>query len=670
MINAIQRFQWTILSIVFAFLVWAHILPGNSYTLFFAFIIISFLFFQGVKQIGIWAQKYFFKTNLHAFDFPLGLALFALFLSFWVKLSPEIFVPWAFLMCGLIFRFYHFFKNIKYWELALKQAEAFEICLFLSLSGILFWFAPGNGLLSYPNDYDSGMLHVALPKRWDFLNDVKTQIYFRGAFIGNFAHVLYYFFLKVFSGNDLTLKVINFCGFFSFFSIARKLRLQIPEISFWPLIIPFLLVISFETRENLVSTNLDALFLLFFFSGSVALLISTVSMQIEHLIVGTVLLGFSAGLKHFGFLMSAPILTLFYSYHFFFHRQMFRMSAYRWIGFSFVGAILFLLVSLPFYLHNFLAGNNILFPFLGSKVNTYGWTESEIKDFGAIIEVWGHRKDFAGFWTLPWDFVDFPEKYQILITHNIEVYSYSLLFVLSWLALGFGAFLAFKKKPLALLLSVTHLIQLFFWYKGSQVVRYLLPNLAVGILIYIVIVFQFLNLKIENQNRRVIGLMAMIFLSVFAIANLRMPQKLVVISADERQAAVMNSNGANDQAIEYLRSLHISERIFYVSDLSYRQYMIDLEVCGDWFGPCRWGDILKVRALDSHFSIRPKSEIRESLKKNGIGWLVINWKNFFLAQDRPAPMSLAFPDIECFSLEKSFGIVDIFKVNKECLYEN
>lgn len=646
-------------------------LPGNSHSYFLGFGFAAFLFFTGINQIGATTRQFLFRSRIDFADFPLGLSVFALFLSFWLKLSTSIVVP------GCILLGFGILNVVAYFGRPRKVEQSEQLNLFLEngiligLLAVLLWFLPGDGLLMFPLDFDSGMLHIALPLKWIELGEVSPQKYLRGPFVGNYAHVLYYFILKVFASNVGLVKIINICGFIGFFSAMRKLSKEIPRLSFLPLLIPFFLVLNFETRQYLVSTNLDAGLFFTVVSGFAVVMVAMITGRSSDLMLGTALLGFSAGLKHFGFLISAPVLV--FSYLWFFNKNKIADSAIAsrlvsWIGLCVTGIFVFLFSSLPFYLHNLIAGNNILFPFLGTKENSYGWTISEIADFGKIINYWGHRKDFFGFWTLPGDFLNFPQKYIIFLQHNLLDYSYSALFVLSVISIFLSGYLFVKKNRMPMFLSLINLIQLFFWYSGSQVARYLFPSFAISLLVLFYTVSFLINFDSIRNLKRFAGLILLV--STLVLIQFSRAQEIKVpISNQERLDLVRAQYGDTFEAFEYLRSQKIRERILFVGDSSFTQHFVDLDVCGDWYGPCRWGDFFAVASVSKTIVFRSVSEMAEIMKSNKIEWMVIKWSNFYPDQRRPENWDDAIPDRNCFSIEKSYATVDIFKVNTTCFYD-
>ncbi len=669
----ILRKVYFLIFLVFIFIGVRLSIPSASEKYFAEFLVYSFIFIAGSSQIGKIFRVKVFKNSISAIDFPLGLGLFVFFLNCYFKFTSSVILPLGLIWASAGFSIFLFIKRWRDQQWLSDLSALLDYSLLLSLCLILFWYLPGAGFLQFPLDFDSGMLHLALPKRWLFLDHVSPQVNYRFPFLGTFAHYLYFFCLKVFDGNDGFVKIVNFGVFLTLFSVCRNLKFKDVDLGKWPLIIPCLLVFYPDTREFLIATNLDAMFMMYLFSGFLVLLFSLESRKSEDLLLGTLLLGFSAGLKHFGFMMSAPLLVLYYSY--FFLTGPLTMSL-KWIRFckiSVLGGIVYLVTSLAFYIHNLVAGNNILFPFMGSKVNTYGWISKEIGDLANIIDVWGTRKDFLGFFFLVNDILEYPTKFQLLLLGTGYEFVYPGIFILSGLSLFFGLFLLSKKKPVFLLVALVNVLQLFFWYKGSQVVRYLLPNIAIGLMVFIYLsaaVFKQMNwLRLPKFYHRDIITGLLLIFSFSVLDKTR--AKGVEVSYTEKQKVDVVAGRYGDlyQAMNYLRLRHAKGRILYDGDASFMQFIPDLDVCGDWFGPCRFEDFLALNSNLTHLKLRPIAETKEFLKGNSINWVVISWNYFYPHFKRPETLSLALPDLTCYSLEFHTSTVDVFKLNQECLSE-
>lgn len=650
--------------LILAFLAVFHTVPTESYSYFFQFICIGILGYFGFSEIGRLFRIFVTKSSIEMVDFPLGLSIFALFLSLFLKVSSSVLLPAIILLCFVVRGFWVRVRSVRNIFDSIAQ-NYLEILLFVSLVCTLMWFNPGSGLLLFPMDFDSGMIHVALPKRWLFLGHVSPDIYIRAPFLPSYAHSLYYFCLKLF-GSDLFLKTFNLMAFTSIFSICFRVSHLRSYLGRWPLLIPLLLALYPDTREYIVSTNLDALFLLCLFSGCVTLLLAIETKLVSDLFLGTLLVGFSAGLKHFGFMMSAPILVLFFTYTFFADGKVDFQKIRKFIVVSSIGALVFLAVSLPFYSHNLLNGNNILFPFFGSRENSYRWTSQEIDDFAAIINVWGNRHDFFGFFTLPWDILEFPAKYQILMFTNGLDYVYPGLFAIAFLGLIVALYRKAPKGQLVIV-ALVGLIQLFFWYKGSQVVRYLLPNIAIVLLFTIYILLYSIENNVKRRGQWIL-LLVCFLISVDVLSKSRSKHIPVPVFLEEKELFISNRYGDLHSAINYLRAKNIgTDRILHTGDASYTQFMTDLNVCGDWFGPCRFPDFFRIEAIKPFLELKPYNETKEFLKANNIRWLVINWSVFYPHHVRPEKLELAIPDLNCFKHEKQFSKMDVFEVNPSCL---
>lgn len=658
-----NKFKLVTFFILAAFAVF-HTVPMDNYSYFFKFICIGIFGYFGFTEIGRLFRVFVTKSTIELVDFPLGLSIFALVLTLLLKISSSVFLPAVILLFFIVRGVWFRFGSVRNIFDSIAQ-NYFELLIFVSLVSTLMWYIPGNGLLLFPMDFDSGMIHVALPKRWLFLGEVSPDIYIRAPFLPSYAHSLYYFCLKLF-GSDLFLKTFNLMAFSSVFLICYRISHLRSYLGRWPLLIPLLLALYPDTREYVISTNLDALFLLCLFSGCVTLLMAIETKLVSDLILGTLLVGFSAGLKHFGFMMSAPILVLFFTYTFFADRKLDSKRVRKFLVVSFSGALVFLAVSLPFYSHNLLNGNNILFPFFGSRENSYGWISQEIDDFAAIINVWGHRHDFLGFFTLPWNILEFPSKYQILMFTNGLDYVYPGIFLIAFLSF-FVAFFKKNQKGQLIAMAVVGLTQLFFWYKGSQVVRYLFPNIAIVLFFTIYILCYSIENKVKRRGQWIL-LLVCFLISVDVLSKSRSKHIPVPVTSEEKELFISNRYGDFHSAINYLRAKNIgTDRFMHTGDASYTQFMTDLNVCGDWFGPCRFPDFFRIEANKPFLEFKPFKETKEFLKANKIKWIVVRWSVFYPHHIRPESLALVIPDLKCFLHEKQFPTIDIFRVNSDCL---
>lgn len=654
----------SLLLIILFFYLFKSYLPGNVSTYFFKFCIFSFIFYTSMSCIGKSFRSFLLKSSIDFADFPLGLSLFTFFINVWIKFNSNVFIFILVLFCFFFFGIYFSIKELKNKKRELTDFDFACWVYFLILFFCLTWFTPGNGLLMFPLDFDSGMIHLALPKRWQFINDVYPQVYIRAPFLGQYAHSIYYFLLMVFK-TDLYIKILNLSIFYFIFQFFKNLSKVIPSLGVWPLFILGLMVWYPDTREYIVSTNLDWLFFCLLVPGCLILLIALQSLLYVDLYFGTLLLAFSAGVKHFGFMMSAPILVLFYVYFHFQLAQINLKACKVFIKNTFLGIFLFLIISLSFYIQNLLAGNSILFPFFGAKENTYLWTVKEIGDFASIIKVWGHRSDFFGFFTLPMDIVNYPSKYQLLFPSAIGDLFYPSTFLLTFLSI-LASFFKSKLRILLITVALVSLLQLYLWYSGSQVVRYLLPNVAIsGIFSYFVISNVFGLYKIRQF--KIVFLIGFCLLSLNVLNSLNFSHANIPWKEPEVKATLDSRYGDIYHAIDYIRSIDKDKkRIFHNADASFTQYMIDLEVCGDWFGPCRFEDFFVINSALPQLEVKPWDQVKEFVNRNKIYWVIIKWSTFYAHQKRPDRFQKSNILENCFEHVKEYPTMDIFKIKDIC----
>lgn len=668
MLSKVKFLTFYIAILLFAAVLIRVYIPSNALLYFITFVTSAFLFYQSISAFGYIVREQTFKCNLHELDFPLGLGSFCFFLNIWFKQNSSIVFPFVILFSALLFSIYSKYKQRKHFGWTINnicnKQNFFVGACYLLLVFVLLWYGSGDGLLLFPLDFDSGMLHVALPKKWIVINEITAQKYMRGPFIGQFLHVLYYFLLKIFNNNEAYLKIINLCSFTSFFVICTAIGNRLVHKSYFGVFIPIILVLFYDTREYLTSTNLDAVFSLLMFAGSMTVYLAILNKNSKYLLLGTLLLAFSAGLKHFGFLLSAPLLSICYVYYLI--TPSFYKSFQKKLKVAIFGFSIFLTVSLSFYLHNLLQNNSILFPFIGSTENTYGWSLDEIKGFHNIIGLWGVHTDLMGFFTLICDIPHFPDKFQFSIKgHGISdyFYSFSILCAFSIIPLSLLSFP--RKKYITIIPVIITIIQLFLWYKGSQVVRYLLPIVSLSLFIFTWLSYELIFPRLHDKLKTTIPI-ALVFICGIYITKVHSNNLSIPVTVADKQDLIQKRYGDTHSMIQYLRQRNIQDPILFVGDSSYSQFMTDLKICGDWFGPCRWGDVFDIAFSNDYLRFKSIKDSKSLLKTNNIKWIVLNWTTF-LQQKRPQDIRLAIEDIQCYSFEKQIGNVDLIKINENCL---
>jgi hypothetical protein len=560
--------------------------------------------------------------------FAVGYGVFAIFLSVWIKFSLRFEIPLVLLLGFLAMGIRRIVRQ-RVLGSKKKYLLVLSILFGLGIGGFVQRFVPvfgHQGLFTHFNDFDSGMIHLAFAKIVTEAGHYFNPWYLRAPFLPQLPHVWYIFINGTFS--EFFIKTLNTCfvlgivyactGFFR--SRTWKIISVLSAFAF--------LHAGYENFTITTSTNLDAGFTLFMAGVYLSFWNYLKRPGSNAFISLAVLSGLAAGQKHFGLLLSTPLL-LFTGIHFFLrnYKETTNQLKFRRFLFSCLMSLVVFFLLFPFYVHNLIEGNSLFFPFFGSLQNTYGWEVEELKAFlGPVIQHWGLRYDLLGFFWLPFDWINHSHEFQYQDSGSLSFYLPSALFIVNFLLLFV---LAFKKKKNHVLFTLLFFVEVFFWYKGSQVSRYLFPIHLMGS-ISILLFFEAL-LGQYRQKWIYAPLMGILFFSFFPFKSRSHTE---IINSPEKKKVWFESRVPAHRLLNILKNEKVT-RTFMVTDNSINYFMAGLPFCGDWFGACRYDKLISL-GYPNFVSFKDFAFVKPFLKEMKISHIFITWRGLFEGRGRPS----------------------------------
>jgi hypothetical protein len=524
----------------------------------------------------------------------------------------------------------------------------------------------GDGFLLFPNDFDSNLIHVTAPRivveRGVFFN----PDWLRGLWLPQLTMALYTFILSF--SNLLFLKTLNVVCFFQFATLFARCASSAVGRSSSVACFALLTTLP-EFRQYVVQTNLDTIFALFSVSAFFLLINYLKNPDRNSLLLLGFICGLSAGQKHFGLMYSVPVMSA-AALMYLLKSNGVRDIVQKALPIAAAGFIFSATFSC-FYLHNLLSGNSLLFPFIGTKLNTYGWDDIDLTQMiESTIPHWGYSKTLGGYFLLPLHLLQHPDKYQF---HTFG----------TWADLGMSVTLgtlyvftvvALIVKPLrraAILLPCLVLCaDVALWYRGSQVIRYLYPVLISSALAGALFLPKALNRVCRSSLSQRIETSSLILLAATVSAIWITPPKTPLAqSEDEARSWLTTYRGLQIGALRWLTQ-HVPNDMG-ILNLAGHDAMAQfprLTLCGDWFGRCRYS-----RFLSGYITFRPWPELKAALKTNHLSYIVVNWNTFAPHSKLPTSAEewpIAIPESTRNCLERVYndGITtDVYKVKDLCL---
>jgi hypothetical protein len=641
------------------------------------FISLALFLAAGFWGLGYLALLVSSRTREYRIALPIGMGLFALSLIGYLKFTLSPVLPLVLLSVGAFTAVKVVLHHRKHLSGLLQLSDVPWLTLLLGLSVIgLLFNAPSGGLLAFPRDFDSNFIHVLFPKRVLHQGYYSNPDWLRGIWLPQLTHSIYIFILSL--SNDLFLKTINLICLVHigvFFLVRRTVSERVSGA-----ILFALLTAANEFRDNCTATNLDAVFALFVVSAFDTMHRFIETRRFSLYVFATVLAGFSAGQKHFGLMFSVPLLLVGAFVELKPHilplnklqlgKQIARVlpSLKKLL----LCAVLFVVTFSLFYIHNLLEGNSLLFPFIGSKVNTYGWDSEDLRQMiEDTIPHWGYSKTALGFLMLPAHLMLHPEKYQFAKTGSLLDFSTSASLVLCYLVAVIGCIFSRLRRSSYFLLALIIVGQAIAWYCGSQVIRYLYPVLIVSSLLASLLLqhgIVLLARMVPVALRSVAA--AMILLgSIYAVSQaVRQPALPIPLTAEERFAWIKQYMMPSIGAYQWLRE-HVTphNRVVHIGNGQIMANFPDLILCGDWFARFRYNRFLK-----ELISFREWPEVQRAFAGYPFSHIFIAWDTFAPHSSRPkdeAAWQKAFPESTRECLRHVFydgAATDIYEIKQSC----
>ena len=616
--------------------------------------------------LGHLVSSKIFKLPYCGVELALGTGALALFLSFYLKITLHPAGPLAILGLGMLTSLRFALGNQKNIRRALNQpALAVTVGVVAIILLTLSFTTYQDALLLFPNDFDSSLVHVTLPKiildRGHYLN----PDWLRGVWLPQLTMGLYIFILSI--SDQIYLKTLNVICFAQLALLFLKAAKR-STISMVPLTMFALLVTLPEFRQYIYQTNLDTVFALFSVSAFFMLLQHIRTPSTSSLMLIALLCGFSAGQKHFGLMYSVPILGFASLVVIFKERGL--ATAARRIPVIAGAGMLFCATFTPFYLHNLLAGNSLLFPFIGSKINTYGWDAMDLKQMiESTIPHWGHSKSLFGFFLLPAHLLQYPDKYQFSLTKSWVDWGVSVTISLVYLLTALALFVKPLRRAEVLIPSLAICINVAMWYQGSQVIRYLFPVLITTMLFFTSIMSSWLSSTPVRPRYRAVLSVALFISTLALVAKWIIPPIYPLAQSQaDIDAWIGRYRGSESVALEWLSKN--TPRDAHVLNIAGHQDMIyfpQLTLCGDFFGRYRY-----TRFLNTYIEFKSWPELREQLKTNQLSYILVNWGLFPPYSKRPineAEWEKALPSSTRECLEHLYfdsKATDVYRVRDAC----
>ena len=600
-------------------------------------------------------------------EIPVGIGLLALVLTFYLRVSLHPIIPVSLLLLGA----FHSARLVFLSGTALRaQLNQHTTAIFVTVCAIIMTTLSfptlGDGFLLFPNDFDSNLIHVTAPRivveRGVFFN----PDWLRGLWLPQLTMALYTCILSF--SNPFFLKTLNVVCFIQFALLFARCSSSATGRA--ASIAWFALVTTLpEFRQYVVQTNLDTIFALFSVSAFFLLINYLKSPDRNSLLLLGFICGLSAGQKHFGLLYSVPVMSA-AALMYLLKSNGVRDMVQKALPIAAAGSIFSATFSC-FYLHNLLSGNSLLFPFIGTKLNTYGWDDVDLTQMiESTIPHWGYSKTLAGYFLLPLHFLQHPDKYQFQIFGTWADLGMSVALG----ALYVFTVVALIVKPLrraAILLPCLVLCaDVALWYRGSQVIRYLYPVLISSALAGALLLTKGLTRVCRSSRSQRIATSSAIILAAAASAIWITPPKTPLAQSDEEARSWLTTyRGVQTDAFRWLTEHAPSDNgILNLAGHDAMAHFPKLTLCGDWFGRCRYS-----RFISGYITFRPWPELKTTLKANHLSYIVVNWNTFAPHSKLPTSSeewSTAIPESTRNCLEHVYhdGIsTDVYKVKDSCL---
>ena len=652
---------------------WQYKFPYSNYRNLYGF---GFRFYGlgvcvilSLMTLGSVVRRNLIRSEYYILDLVLGFGLFAFFLNIYVKVTLNLVLPCLILLIFFIWGLRTLYNNRGQILNCFQKRSTVLFILFGGFFIISFSVFPSNtGFLFFPMDFDSGLFHVFFPKMIVAAGHYYIPDNLRAPFIPQLMHSVYIFVLNCFNSNESYLKLINLIVFTQITIIFFFIKIR--SLKYLGLIIFCILCISPEFQNIVTSTNLDAGLGLFTSALFAAFLYFLKDRKASSLILIMLMAGFAGGQKHFGLMFSAPILIASVIIYLYYHTV--KEKNYKW---TFIQAglisLIFLFVTFSFYIHNLLNGANLLFPFYGSWVNPYGWEIEELKYFTTTcITLWGHSKAVLGYFLIPIHLIQYPAKYGFILTNTPIDFLFSVQMGLLFIFLPIS--LLFKRlRKLDIWLPIfILLIQIFSWYRGSQVIRYLFPLSITWFILLIHILSNFENLKKFKKSLFYITIIIFAAVSLLLNKGLTQPVTFQVPLVYEEKMSWLNTTFAHKIKPYRWLSEHknVVNRSLNISPTSWQflHFIPDLKICGDWFSTFAYG-----KYMDDYTRFKEWDKLSLELKKKNFSHIVVNWTetNSEIRPKTEEDWNKVFPEStrNCLSIVFSTPESDIFEIKKECL---
>ncbi len=604
-------------------------------------------------------------------ELPVGVGALAIFLTFYLRISINPLLPLSLLLlgCAHSMRLAYLCRNTF-----LEKVHNSSTAIFVSMCAVILitlsFPTIGDGFLLFPNDFDSNLIHVAGPRiivdRGYFFN----PDWLRGLWLPQLTMTLYTFVLTF--SNQLFLKTLNVVCFLQiallFASTASTVAGRYVALFFFTL-----LTTLPEFRQYIVQTNLDTIFAFFTVSAFFLLLKYLKDPTSNPLILLAFICGLSAGQKHFGLMYSAPVMaiaSLVYTWH---GRDL--HSAIRRTSMVGVAAVTFLATFTCFYFHNILSGNALLFPFIGSKTNTYGWSEIDLtKMLESTIPNWGHSKTVAGYFLLPFHLIQYPGKYQFQTFGMWPDLGMSVTIAVAYILTTTSLLVRSIRRMEIVLPCLVLCADILLWYRGSQVIRYLFPVLISLILMTAWLLQPCIERVCRTAllQRSAIGLGlagAILLLGLWLLP----PQTPLAQNEEEMRNWFSTYRGSKIEAFKWLaQNAPYGEGILNIAGQSELAQFPRLTLCGDFFGRCRYQKFIADFTAD-YIQFYPWPKLKEPIRANKLSYIVVNWDLFKPWSRLPAnaaEWAAAIPESTRNCLEHLYndgGSTDVYKVKEACL---
>ena len=649
--------------------------PPSNDTFIAHFFLLATLFGISFFGLGHMVCSKVFRTTGAGVEIPVGVGTLALFLSFYLKLTINPIAPVGLMLLGGVVSIKLALSNKNRILTTLNQNQTalfFNVFTIIILTLSFTTFT--DSFLLFPLDFDSHMVHVTTPKI------ILDQGYFfnpdwlRGVWLPQLTRGLYIFILSIAGQNYL--KILNVICFVQIGMMFIRGSRGWPAVTISLAMFTLLTTLP-EFRRYIVQTNLDTIFALFSVSAFFMLLRHVRNPSLNSLMLIAFLCGFSAGQKHFGLMYSVPILGL-ASLRFMFDRLDVRQALTR---LPLVGAsgVLFCATFSPFYLHNVLAGNSLLFPFIGSTVNTYGWNAEDLRLMieSAILR-WGYSKTLGGYPLIPLYLLQYPDKYQFFLSHTWADWGMSIAIGVAYLLALASLLLKRMRRPEILVPTLAICLNVVMWYRGSQVIRYLLPILISTLLLVTALLAEWLaRAQVGNRLRATIVGVSLVATALLSSRWVIPPLYPLAQSEEDIQTWIKKYQGSDLSAFNWLaQNTPQGKGILNIVDPTGIALFPQIVLCGDWFGRCRYSLFLTTHVelfLTTYVEFKAWPELKGALVSNGLSYIIVNWAMFSPHSKRPsneAEWNKALPSSTRECLEHLYfdrKFTDVYKVKAACL---